>query len=622
MKRAWPIWTAYAASVALAAAAMAYVSAELLRLDAAGRRANRQADAETKIGLALWRMDSAVIPLIAAESARPPEAYAAVPRLETFSTGLVMPAPSPLLTAESPQVLLHFQLDAAGGLISPQAPTGYARNLVAGKWVPHARLAEADKRLAELAPVLGPAERRRLLAALAAPPAATAPPLGPLVVRRGDLAAPMRDQANTNLAERRTRGGAALHNRADVARDLNTSEQAMRFSAAQQAQTAGPQWPPIIPGQDRGGVGPLRPVWVGRALLLARRARVDGAERVQGCWLDWDAIRRSLRDVVADLLPAAELLPCPAAEPTAPAGTSAPSSAAAAGQQPPYMLASLPVRLVPGPVSMQATADPWPIAWTLALPWAGLLVAAAAAAAALAAVLSLSRRRELFATAVTHELRTPLTTFRLYAEMLADGVVADEPRRGEYHRRLRDEAERLAHLVANVLAYARLSRRRAAGGADSVALGELVERSREGLAAAAQRAGMELVVEPPADDQAAAAVRCNADAVAQVLANLVDNACKYAARADDRRIHLAAAAADGKAVLRVRDHGPGIAPGQRRRIFRAFRKSAEQAAGTAPGVGLGLSLSRRLARSMRGELRCEAPAGGGACFALSLPTEK
>ena len=83
-----------------------------------------------------------------------------------------------------------------------------------------------------------------------------------------------------------------------------------------------------------------------------------------------------------------------------------------------------------------------------------------------------------------------------------------------------------------------------------------------------------------------------------------------------------AAAADGKAILRVRDHGPGIAPGQRRRIFRAFRKSAEQAAGTAPGVGLGLSLSRRLARSMRGELRCEAPAGGGACFALSLPTEK
>jgi C4-dicarboxylate-specific signal transduction histidine kinase len=79
-------------------------------------------------------------------------------------------------------------------------------------------------------------------------------------------------------------------------------------------------------------------------------------------------------------------------------------------------------------------------------------------------------------------------------------------------------------------------------------------------------------------------------------------------------------AANGRVLIRLRDHGPGIAVSESRRLFQAFHKSAQEAALSAPGVGLGLALSQRLARDMHGDLRYEpGPDGGGASFMLSLP---
>jgi K+-sensing histidine kinase KdpD len=115
-------------------------------------------------------------------------------------------------------------------------------------------------------------------------------------------------------------------------------------------------------------------------------------------------------------------------------------------------------------------------------------------------------------------------------------------------------------------------------------------------------------------------VHVDASAVEQILFNLVDNACKYAApTASEKIIHLEALP-DGKfAMLRVRDHGQGISAEGAKRLFQPFSKSAHEAALTAPGVGLGLALCRRLSRSMGGDLRLETLAKGGACFVLTLP---
>jgi signal transduction histidine kinase len=296
------------------------------------------------------------------------------------------------------------------------------------------------------------------------------------------------------------------------------------------------------------------------------------------------------------------------------------------------MLASLPARLVAGEMAVAPAMALSPLVLTLIGAWICMLVAAGAVAGLLWGTVALSERRGDFVSAVTHELRTPLTTFRMYSEMLAEGMVADEAKQRRYLNTLRIEAERLSHLVENVLTYARLERGRARGRAEPVTLDYLIARVRDRLADRAQQAGMQLGVDAPSDilaasprralavgeEPAEAKVLADASAVEQILFNLVDNACKYAAVATDRRIHLAADEGGARPALKVCDHGPGISAPDAARLFRPFSKSARDAASSAPGVGLGLALSRRLARDMGGDLAYERRPGDGACFVLAL----
>jgi signal transduction histidine kinase len=206
----------------------------------------------------------------------------------------------------------------------------------------------------------------------------------------------------------------------------------------------------------------------------------------------------------------------------------------------------------------------------------------------------------------------------MYAEMLSGRMVADPDKQQQYLDTLHAESQRLSHLVENVLAYAQLERRGRGGHVETIALGELLERATDRPAQRARQAGMDLQVEAPGDARQQS-VRADVAAVEQILFNLVDNACKYAARADDRTVHLEATVTDRSAELRVRDHGPGISRSEARRLFRPFSKSAGEAAHSAPGVGLGLTLSRRLARQTGGDLRVDPTVADGACLTLSLP---
>ena len=201
--------------------------------------------------------------------------------------------------------------------------------------------------------------------------------------------------------------------------------------------------------------------------------------------------------------------------------------------------------------------------------------------------------------------------------MLAEGIVP-EGKRERYLRTLQVEAERLGHLVDNVLAYARLERGRSTRTAQAVPVSELLDRAVPRLRERAARADMELQVERSPDTEGDE-VRGEPSAVEQILLNLVDNACKYGMDGEESTIELAVARTGRRLELRVRDHGRGIDRRTRRRLFRPFSRSAEEAAGSAPGVGLGLALSRRLARDLGGDLEIVDTDGPGACFALTLP---
>ncbi|HSI33169.1 MAG TPA: HAMP domain-containing sensor histidine kinase [Tepidisphaeraceae bacterium] len=376
--------------------------------------------------------------------------------------------------------------------------------------------------------------------------------------------------------------------------------------------------------------GVMRAFWADSAtLLLARKVTVNGQTYTQGCLLDWAAIKPWLLTASADLIPRGELAPDFAADLS---GSAAGGLIATATAQPnvtekqPRMLATIPARLVvdpgamipPVPTFLASLADRSPLHVTLTIAWAGVILASAAVAVLLRGVVALSQRRAGFVSAVTHELRTPLTTLRMYTEMLADGMVSDPDKQAAYHKTLRAEANRLGHLVDNVLLYSRLERSCRDAKVEAAPLADLLDRLVPRLADRAAQADMTLAP-TVAPDLAGVRIRANLLSVEQILFNLVDNACKYAAGAPDGRIELSVTR-DGKYVaVRVRDHGPGLDVVAKSRLFEPFSKSVHEAANSAPGLGLGLALSRRLAANMGADLRLDPAVRDGAGFVLRIP---
>ncbi|MDA1017236.1 MAG: HAMP domain-containing sensor histidine kinase, partial [Planctomycetota bacterium] len=283
----------------------------------------------------------------------------------------------------------------------------------------------------------------------------------------------------------------------------------------------------------------------------------------------------------------------------------------------PLTLASLPIKLEPGAVIHELSNGLTPLRFSIFVAWVGLVLAAVAVAAMLWTAFQLSERRGAFVSAVTHELRTPLTTFQLYTEMLADGRLTDENKRKQYLDTLRAEANRLSHLVENVLSFARLERTHAAGHVEDIRVADLFSRVEQSLRLRADQAEMQLEIVTPEPDLT---IQADRGAVERIVFNLVDNACKYGNSLDQPKVQVTCRSKGKSAEIRVRDFGDGVSARDRKRLFRPFSKSANEAAHSAPGVGLGLALCRRLARSMRGNLELDRSMTDGACFVLILPT--
>ena len=170
MKRSWRIWTTFAFCLSVVAAAMAWISFSALRLDRAETAARHRAALEESVRLALWRMDSALAPLVAQESARPYFAYGAflpVDRAYGLMFNRRRPGetllPSPLLSEPPPHVLAYFQFEPDGRATSPGVPTGTNYDLAVPRYTKPQAVETTKARIAELEKMVG---RKKLLAAL------------------------------------------------------------------------------------------------------------------------------------------------------------------------------------------------------------------------------------------------------------------------------------------------------------------------------------------------------------------------------------------------------------------------------------------------------------------------
>jgi signal transduction histidine kinase len=229
-----------------------------------------------------------------------------------------------------------------------------------------------------------------------------------------------------------------------------------------------------------------------------------------------------------------------------------------------------------------------------------------------------AERRNNFVSAVTHELKTPLTAIRMYAEMLRDGLVASEAKRGEYYGTITDESERLSRLIDNVLEFSRLSRGTREMDLRVGAVGPVLEEAADKLRAHAAREGFALEVEV---DPGLPPVRYDRDALLQVLFNLVDNAMKYAREAPARRVLLEARRSAAGVELSVRDFGPGVAHRHLPRIFEPFYRGEDELVRSTRGTGIGLALVRELAQRMGAAVRGANAEGGGFRVCLAFRGE-
>lgn len=236
----------------------------------------------------------------------------------------------------------------------------------------------------------------------------------------------------------------------------------------------------------------------------------------------------------------------------------------------------------------------------------------ARALASLRRIEEVERERTAFIEAVVHEVRNPLTSLSGHLQLASRYAKRDDMR-----DRVPASVEGARQQVARLLRLVEDLHVASASGARFQVEARLIELAPAARAAAARA--------EPLD--ASRTIICTADAsgvvsgdparLDQILDNLLKNAVSYTPRGTPIEIATDRDGARGVGIIRVRDHGIGVAPADRERIFDRFVRGS--ASGRAPGTGLGLYISAELARGMGGRLYLEETSERGSVFTVELP---
>jgi signal transduction histidine kinase len=231
---------------------------------------------------------------------------------------------------------------------------------------------------------------------------------------------------------------------------------------------------------------------------------------------------------------------------------------------------------------------------------------------AMASDLDVARGHErAFLLSVSHDLRTPLTSIRGYAEAIADGTVEGKDSRIRAAEVISSESRRLERLVADLLDLARLDAHQFSLHPTPVDVQAVVRDAVEAFAPAAAEINVTLEVEP--GEPVPATV--DAQRLAQIVANLVENALKFATT----RVVVDVRAVGDRVELHIDDDGPGIAPADRARVFERLYTS-RTVPGRTLGTGIGLAIVHELARAMGGDARVEPIDAEGTRFVVVFPS--
>ncbi|MDF1850850.1 MAG: ATP-binding protein [Verrucomicrobiales bacterium] len=230
----------------------------------------------------------------------------------------------------------------------------------------------------------------------------------------------------------------------------------------------------------------------------------------------------------------------------------------------------------------------------------------------------MAARKTDFVSNVSHELKTPLTSIRMFSDLLVQSERADVEKTKKYSEVISKESARLSRLIHRLLDFSRLERGEMPLDQVRVDLAQLVPETVERYRPHMLAEGIDLQVE--AGGIAELPIEGDADAISQVLLNLLSNAEKYGAKGKEILVEMKDA--ETKAIVRVHDRGPGIPRGQQKRIFEKFYRVDESIDSGIEGSGIGLALSRQIMERLGGDLLYESRVGGGSTFSIQLPKAK
>jgi len=259
----------------------------------------------------------------------------------------------------------------------------------------------------------------------------------------------------------------------------------------------------------------------------------------------------------------------------------------------------------------------WVLRWSLTL-WVILAAVVMVTGGTIFVVRSVSREirqaREKadFVSSVTHELKTPLTSIRMFTETLMMGRVDTEEERKECVTIIAEETDRLSRLINRMLDFSKMEkgmRRFHFQQEDPASIAREARKAFHGSEGAGE---ISLQVLEPLPR-----LRCDREAVLEVLLNLIGNAVKYSDPGSP--VTVRTWASKGRVKFAVMDRGAGIPKGDRKRIFQKFYRVDDTLTKEVDGCGLGLSISAHIARAHGGTIEVESEAGQGSIFTLSLP---
>jgi signal transduction histidine kinase len=226
----------------------------------------------------------------------------------------------------------------------------------------------------------------------------------------------------------------------------------------------------------------------------------------------------------------------------------------------------------------------------------------------------LEEERRFFIGAIAYDLRTPLFALRGYLDGLEQGIAKSPDQISKYVAVCKDKSNQLDRLVSDLFAFTKLEYMEQTLRHDATDFAEIINKSVESLRPLAQDKGVAVLLDAPLHG---CVVLGDPHLLERAINNLLDNAIRYSPTAG--KIFVRWYKEKGKAILSVRDTGPGFTQKDLTHMFEPLYRGDESRNRGTGGAGLGLTIARRIFRAHSGDLVAENHADGGAVLTGWVP---